>query len=364
MKKKIAAIALCVAVGLSCTACKSKEVKNAETLIGKIDKSITLESVDGIEQAEEAYNALGSEQSDVSNVQKLTDARAEYDALYQKEVAPIESAISEIPAENEIPTSDTAASLIGKARALYDKASDSAKEAVSNYGELETAEKVLEDAQVQAAIDAINQIGEVTSASGDLLDAAKAAYQAVPKTRRADITNYSVLTAAQGEYTRIQQEAAEQAKQQALARLTKKPDSVENINWYYPSSYPKYINVRNFVLPYLGERDGTMWIRLVFDYAGNDWIFMDQAIINVDGQVIDTINFDYSDVDRDVWTGAKLSEVADISPSTSQINTLRKIAESNTATIRFKGDKQCDFEISAKDKQGIKDILAVYDAMA
>lgn len=217
---------------------------------------------------------------------------------------------------------------------------------------------------MEAAVTAIEQIGEVGLESGDALEAAKEAYQNVPKERRADVTNYGTLTEAQSAYTQIKQEAAEQAKQQALARLTKKTDSVENINWYYPSSYPKYINVRNFVLPYLGEKDGRFWIRLVFDYAGNDWIFMDQAVINIDGQVADTVNFDYLDVQRDTAYGAKLSEVADISPTSSQINTLRKIADSSNTTIRLKGTYQKDFEVSAVDKQGIKDILAVYDAMS
>ena len=360
-RNKIAVAALALAVCISCTGCKSEEVKNTEKLIKDIG-TVTLESESSIEAAEEAYRALGDEQKDVSNAKKLTDSREKYNELYQEKVAPIEKAINEIPSELVINSgTDTK---IRVARKAYDEADDEVKAAVPNYDVLEQAEKKLSDMKVEAAIAAIDQIGEVSIESGDALETAKTAYQNVPKERRADVTNYGTLTEAQSAYTQIQQEAAEQAKQQALARLTKKTDSVENINWYYPSSYPKYINVRNFVLPYLGEKDGRFWIRLVFDYAGNDWIFMEQAVINIDGQVADTVNFDYLDVQRDTAYGAKLSEVADISPTSSQINTLRKIADSSNTTIRLKGTYQKDFEVSAADKQGIKDILAVYDAMS
>lgn len=362
-KSKIAAAALCLAVCVSCTGCKSEEVKTTENLIKDIG-TVTLESESGIEAAEEAYNALGDEQKDVSNAQTLTDARAEYDTLYQKAVAPIEQAIEAIPQTSKIATNERAGALIEKARSLYDQADDAAKAAVSNYDVLEQAEKTLGDLKVEAAVAAIDQIGEVSIQSGDALEAAKAAYQSVPKDRRADVTNYGTLTEAQSAYTKIQQEAAEQAKQQALARLTKKTDSVENINWYYPSSYPTYINTRCFMLPYLGEKDGHVWMRLILDYAGNDWIFMDQAIINIDGEVADTISFDYMDVERETAYGAKLYEAVDISPTSSQINLLRKVAESGKTTVRLKGQHQKDFEISSADKQGIKDILAVYDALS
>lgn len=361
-KKHIAAAVLAVALCLGCTGCKSEEAKNTESLINKIDKTITLESESGIEQAEEAYNAL-ADKSEVSNSQKLEDARSEYDALYKKEVAPIESAISDIPEIAQIGSDSQAESKIGKARSMYDKASDEVKAAVPNYDTLVAAENAFADISVKAAVDAINQIGDVTLDSEAAIDAASKAYQAVPTARRADITNYDVLTAAQSSLTSLKQEAAKQAVQQAMSRLQIDKDSVENRTWYQPASYPKYINSRTFMLPYLGEKDGQVWMRLVFDYAGDDWIFMDQAIINIDGEVAATVSFDYGDVQRDTAFGAKLSEVADIAPTDSQIEMLRKVADSTTTTIRLKGDYQRDFEVPAKDKQGIKDILAVYDSM-
>lgn len=362
-KSKIGVATLCLAACVSLSGCKSAEVKNAEALINDIGRNITLGSAAQIEEAESAYNALGEEQKNVGNAKKLENARSEYDALYQEEVAPIDDAINDIPKITEDSINQQTKSKIEKARSLYDGAEDDVKNAVANYDVLVAAEKEYNDITVKAAVDAINQIDEVTLSGEDKVNAAITAYQAVPVTSRVNVTNYDSLVAAQSALTRLKQEAAEKEKQQALARLTVKKDTVENINWYYPSSYPKYINTRTFVLPYIGERDGYFWLRLVFDYAGNDWIFMEQAIINIDGQVADTVDFDYMDVQRDTAYGAKLSEVADISPTNGQIETLRKIAESDNTTIRLKGTYQKDFVVSASDKQGIKDILTYYDAV-
>ena len=362
-KSKIGVAALCLAACVSLSGCKSAEVKNAEALINDIGGNITLESAAQIEEAESAYKALGEEQKDVGNVKKLEDARSKYDALYQETVAPIEGAISDIPAITADSINEQAKTKIEKARALYDRAEDDVKKAVANYDVLVAAEKEYNDITVKAAVDAIDQIGEVTLSGEDKVNAAVAAYQAVPASSRVNVTNYDSLVAAQSALTKLKQEAAEKEKQQALARLRIEKDTVENINWYYPSSYPKYINTRSFVLPYIGEKDGYFWLRLVFDYAGDDWIFMEQAIVNVDGQVAGTVDFGYMDVQRDTAYGAKLSEVADISPTTSQIEMLRKIAESDNTTIRLKGTYQKDLTVSASDKQGIKDILTYYDAV-
>ena len=361
-KKHIAAIALSVAICVGATGCKSEEVKNTEKLIKEIDSTITLSSESAIEQAEAAYNALGEEQKDVSNAQQLTDARAAYDELYQNEVAPVEQAIASIPDESALLTDDNAEKLVEAARLSYIRASDEAQSLISNYSILENAEKILEDARVQNAIDAINQIGDVTLESAEMIEAADAAYNNVESTRRSDVTNYNTLLDARSAYSTLQQKAKEQARQQALSRLKKETDTVENRTWYYPSSYPKYINTRSFVLPYLGEVDGQLYMRLKFDYVGDDWVFFDQVIINIDGDVVDTIDFGYTDVERDTALYGHLYECADIAPTDRQIGFLRKIADSQKTVIRFKGNYAYDLTVSEKDKQGIKDILAVYDS--
>ena len=354
---KVAATVLCISM-LLCTGCKSSEVKSTEELINSIGE-VTLESKDAIEAAQSSYDTLGNDQAKVENLQVLQDAEEKYNDILQSEAAPIEEAIAAIPQ----PVTIEAADMVSRAESLYNKAKESVRNAVSNIDALNDAKKTLEDIKVQTAIDAIDQIGTVTLESQSAIDAASVAYQAVPTARKGDVTNYGVLADAQSAYTMLQKEAAELAKQQAAARLVKKEDSVENRTWYYPSCYPKYINTRSFVLPYLGEKNGHTYMRLIFNYAGDDWIFMDKAIINIDGEVYDTVEFDYFDIERDTAWGANLYECVDILPTDKQIEMLHKIADSSKTVIRLKGTHYYDLTISEKDKQGIKDILSVYDFM-
>lgn len=77
--KKIIALVLVVILGLSLSACgKSEAVKNVETMIDALGE-ITLESIEAIRAAEEAYAALTpEEQEKVKNYQTLTTARDRY----------------------------------------------------------------------------------------------------------------------------------------------------------------------------------------------------------------------------------------------------------------------------------------------
>ena len=258
-------------------------------------------------------------------------------------------------------TSD-AEQAVGKASSLYARASDDVKSAVSNADVLTAAQKALEDISVQAAIDAINQIGDVSLKSQDAIDAATAAFQKVSSDRRADVTNYDTLVAATSTLTQLKKDAAEAAGKAAVAKLKKSTDEVEGITWHEPSCMPTYTNTRCYVLPYIGEQSGNYWLRCKVDYAANDWVFFTQIVINIDGVKRDTINFDYGDVTRDTNVGAKLCEVADFAPDNNQIQLLTDIANSQKTIIRFQGsDYYYDFTVPDKDKQGIKDVLAAYE---
>nr|DAM51836.1 MAG TPA: hypothetical protein [Caudoviricetes sp.] len=301
---------------------------------------------------------MGDDKSKVENAQVLQDAESAYSAHIAKEAAPIEEAINAIPQ----PVTADAEQAVGKAAGLYARVSDDVKAAVSNADVLTAAQKALEDISVQAAIDAINQIGDVSLKSQDAIDAATAAFQKVSSGRRADVTNYDTLVAATSTLTQLKKEAAEAAGKAAVAKLKTEKDEVEGITWHYPSSYPQYANSRCFVLPYIGEQGGNYWLRCKVDYAANDWVFFTQIVINIDGVKRDTINFDYSDVTRDTVLGGKLWEAADFAPDNNQTQLLTDIANSQKTVIRFQGsDYYYDFTVPDKDKQGIKDVLAAYE---
>lgn len=363
---RILAASLCLAVALSCTGCKSKEVKNAESLINKIgDVSasghVGEDAVDSLREAKSAYDALGDEQKDVGNAQKLQAAIDEYEQLTQKEADTIIGYINQIPQPYDINDEKTI-NTVNRAKQYYDRASDDVRAKVSNSSVLEEVLTAIGDDAVQKAIAAIDQIGTVAAKSGDKIQAAKDAYAKVPSNRTDDVTNYQTLTDAETQYQQAEKEAKEAAGKAAVASLKTEKDEVEGVTWYKPSCYPTYKNTRCFVLPYIGERSGHYWLRCKVDYAANNWVFFDRIIISVDGVKRDTINFDYFDVTRDTVVGGKLSEVADFEPTDSQIKLLEDVSNSTKTIIRFQGsDYYYDFEVPAKDKQGIKDVLAAYD---
>jgi hypothetical protein len=70
----------------------------------------------------------------------------------------------------------------------------------------------------QPVIDAINAIGEVTTASGDAITAARAAYEALPADAKPYVTNLGTLEAAEAAFPGVVNQAAiDQAAAEAAA---------------------------------------------------------------------------------------------------------------------------------------------------
>lgn len=354
---RILAASLCLAVALSCTGCKSKEVTQAEKAIKNIGE-VTLENHAGLDEAISAYDSLGSEQSDVENAEDLKAAQDEFAKLVQSAVESVENKINAIP--DEITLEDQ--QVIQDAFDSYSGAVAEVRSAVSNVDKLNSARAAFGDLAVKNAIDAIDAIGKVTTKSKDAIDAAQAAIKLVPTDRASDITNKQVLSDAVSAYSEAVQQEKKAAGEAAVAKLKTEKDEVEGITWYKPSCYPKYSNTRCFVLPYIGKQNGQYWLRCKVDYANDNWVFFTSIVINVDGVKRDTIDFNYADVTRDTVIGGKLYESADFAPGGTRLTLLSDIANSQKTIIRFQGsDYYYDFEVPAKDKQGIKDVLAAYD---
>ena len=104
---------------------------------------------------------------------------------------------------------------IDAARAAYDALTDTQKELVKNYEELTAAEEaytaLVDAAAAKAVDDLIDAIGEVTADSGDAIKAARAAYDALTDTQKELVKNYEELTAAEEAYTALVDAAAAKA---------------------------------------------------------------------------------------------------------------------------------------------------------
>ena len=154
---------------------------------------------------------------------------------------------------------------------------------------------------------------------------------------------------------------------QAVSTFRTKYDQVQGITWYYPSSAPKYVNTRCAVYPYIGKYDsGKLYMRVNFNYTGDQWVFFDGVIVSIDGSNY-TLPNDAGEYSRD-HQGGEVYEQLDISVDAYGTNyeqamelMLPLIAGSEQTIVRFQGDRQYDLTVSQADKDGILDILYGYE---
>ena len=127
--------------------------------------------------------------------------------------------------------------LITAARSLYDALPEASKKNVSNYSTLTDAElsfASLKTAAVNNVKSLITAIGTVTISSGDAIDAARAAYDALLSGDLGKnlVDNYSTLTAAEAAYDEIvaDKEAADAVT--ALIVALPNPATITNYNYH------------------------------------------------------------------------------------------------------------------------------------
>lgn len=373
MKKLICALLL-VAVVLTMAACgKSEAAAAADNLIIAIG-TVTLNSGDKIVAAENAVAALSeSDLGQLENMAALVAARESYDALVAAKEAEEEAArvaalqaaaadmdaminaIGEVTAESE--------AAIAAARAAYNALDAETQGYVTALAALEAAESALSDLRVQSVEEIINAIGKVTLESGEAIDAAQAAYDALSNAEAAKVTNADVLAAAK---TQLKDLKAAEA-QTLLKKLVVEEDYVRGINFYYPKAFPRgseywYADVRCFVLPYMGISGNDVWLRLVCNYTEDDWVFFEKITFAVDDARYYKY-FSYWDVTRDNDSG-DVWEYVDLEVGASEIELLYAIANSTKTVIRFEGDDYYyDFTVKQSDKEAILQILTIYELL-
>lgn len=231
--KRTCVVALCLAVAITCSGCKSKEVQIAENLINSIG-DFTIYKHERLDAALAAYNDLDDkEKSKVENVEALNSSLEHYQKIVSEEAETIIDSINEIP-QPVNPDDNVTTYRVAACRNKISSTTDDVLAEVTNIDVLEAAEKTIEDDTVQKAIDAIDAIGTVSLKKSDLIEAANTAYKKVPDSRTADVTNKDVLTAANAELYQLEKEEKEKTGKAALATLRTQEDEVESITWYYP----------------------------------------------------------------------------------------------------------------------------------
>ena len=101
---------------------------------------------------------------------------------------------------------------IAAARNAYDALTDAQKEQVTNADTLTAAEARYTDViAIDGVEKAIDAIGEVTLTSGDAIAAARAAYDALTDSQKAEVSNYDTLLAAEARLAELKDAAARAA---------------------------------------------------------------------------------------------------------------------------------------------------------
>ena len=366
MRKRFISIILCFCMILVLSSCgKSEATQAAEELINSIG-TVSLGSLDAIQAAEDAVSNLSEEDlRHLDGKEILENARITYNDLL---VAHVEELIAAI---GTVSISTKCEEAISLARDEYEALEDSLKSKVENFEVLTSAENSLCDLRVQKVQDLIASIGDVTLDKKELIDKAHDAYSALPKDVKDKVNNYSVLSDARvtilnltAEANRQQRLEEERVYKAALNNFELETDKIDGITWYYHTTMPDYIDIRSYVLPYIGARSSYSWICIRYNYTGDDWIFFEDVTVWIDGTIYEK-EFDYYDITRDN-DGGEVWEYTDVVVEgwdiDDNLEMLREIADSDETIVRFEGDDyQYDLTVSAKDKAAIRDVLTVYD---
>jgi len=159
---------------------------------------------------------------------------------------------------------------------------------------------------------------------------------------------------------KIKEEQQRQTKLKALKKLKKTFDDVSGITWYKQPYFVHYNNT-NLVSIYIGQKEGSVWLRLRMSYQGDDWIFFENAYLSYSGNTKEIIFDKYNDKETDnrggVW------EWIDVSVSKEMETFLRDFAKSKNTKMRLSGKYTKTRTLTWNERQGIIDVLNGYDAL-
>ena len=214
------------------------------------------------------------------------------------------------------------------------------------------------DAASENVVSLIDQIGPVNRSRRAAIVAALDAYNALSDEQKAGVTNYQVLVEAQQKL----------GIQDAISVVNMTCDAVENNRSFAPKNYGKnFKKLTCSVYPVLysiGDH-GKLQFRIVFSYIGKTPMDLDEIVIRA-GEHKFTYDCDYSNSDGGYdsgakrWCGLAIYDIDD-----ARINELREMLAEPTVTIRFDSSdsNRYDYTLTPTDRQGITDIIRLYDAM-
>ena len=377
MKKAILfflGIVICLSL---CSCGKSDSAKNCEKLIATIGV-VTLESEDILIEAEEAYAALSEEDKKQieDSANQLFAYREEFEQLRSedriKNVVKLIDSIGEVSNESEeaiMVAEDAIEKLSDDEAEIISEAANKLVDIRKEYDALIEAEKLAEmQENANVVIESISKIGTVTLESNVEISIAKELFSSLSSDEQALVCNYEILAKAEKEYNLLVAEEKNRIIKECEKKFEIDEDKIDQITWYFHKKMPDYIDIRGYIIPYIGYSTECAWICIRYNYTGDDWIFWDDLKIYVDG-VIYNRNFDYHDIVRDndggnVWEWYDDVVHDNAGLDNSDLSMLDAIASSEETIIRFEGDTyEYDLVVSSADKQLIREVLTLYQAL-
>ena len=163
-----------------------------------------------------------------------------------------------------------------------------------------------------------------------------------------------------------EKEAAERAEREkrmkAVKKLTSKYDDVSGITWYYNPHFVHY-NDSNRTSLYMGkQKDGRPWLRLRMSYAGDNWIFFENAYLSYDGNTFEILFNEYNDKKTEIGSG-RVWEWIDVSVTNETLAFLKEMVKGKTLKMRLSGKYSETRTLSYSEIEGLKDVLLAYDVL-
>ena len=159
----------------------------------------------------------------------------------------------------------------------------------------------------------------------------------------------------------------QKAEKDRLANATKKMrvkiDDMNDVTWYYDKTSPQYTNYNGFYA-YIGTSKGNKpWLRLVIQFAADDWLFIEKYIIKIDGQTYNISEESYGEIKTDNGSGG-IWEWLDRKVGYSEYQIIKAVANGKDVKIRFNGkDYYKDKTITAQQKKALQNVLDAYEAL-
>lgn len=153
---------------------------------------------------------------------------------------------------------------------------------------------------------------------------------------------------------------ADSVKAKSLKGLfNEKKDEFEKSTWIIPKNKPPYQNQNGAYCYFSKEGNEVSNFRFVLQYAGDDWLFINNVKFNIDGS-----NFEYSPTDWNKDNETTVWEWSDQQVSKSDLELIRAIANGKSVKYRLEGSQySSDKVLSAKYIQSIKNTLDYYEAL-